>query len=117
MAVRYRFSGHSDDLVHVERIEFRPPYEEQKEIEVEEYNVPAITSGKYQICTFLVEGDWGDCKVHAIYDGTWSFAISLFEEDDELPTGVSQAGPYIAHGYSTHIAFDCADNTRVILDD
>lgn len=114
MAVRYKFMGYGDDLIHVQRIEFS--YTGEGTLEIEEYN-PKNSCGKYEIATFLVEGDWGDCKVHAIYDGTWSFAISLFEEDDELPTGISNNGIYKEHGYSTCLSFDAADNTRVMLEE
>lgn len=65
----YRISGASDDLVEIGG-DFQ-----------EEYNV--IRDGPYM--GYLLLG--GRLKVHVLYDGCWSFAPSMVEEDIPIPAG------------------------------
>lgn len=70
------FDGASDDLVHVNG---HVNYPECDEVNV--YPQP-LHAGSF----LLKAGEHGGrMRVHAIYDGCWSFAPGLVDEDDEWP--------------------------------
>ena len=51
-------------------------------------------------------------RVYAIYDGTWSFAPAMIDEDDDWPNWDIRVSP--AHNYSTKLEIDVPDNAKLI---
>lgn len=96
------FTGASDDLVEISGA---PGADEVDPHRIDgEWNVLAWQSG---------EGHWSGAwdivagterlRVHAIYDGTWSFAPGLVSEDDELPSWEVRVSPSEECGYSVKL--------------
>lgn len=92
-----KFEGHSDDIVYVARLHAG------KE-DREEYS--AYRSGDDLIrATFNVGGR---LRVYAIYDGCWSFAAGMIEEDISLP-GWDVYVTNGTNGYSAQLRIDTGD--------
>lgn len=88
------FRGHSDDIVMIEgngkgEDEFYGPHD--KEI----------------FATFIVGGQM---RIHAIYHGTWCFAIDLIDEDIPLPDWPIK---FHMDGYSAVLEIDTPADVRV----
>lgn len=64
--MKLKISGHSDDIVSWEL-----------DGEHDEF-----TLSDRGVMTLLVHSSAGRAKVHAIYDGCWSFALSKVDEED-----------------------------------
>lgn len=75
-----KFSGHSDDIVHLEG--------------------PAGDDESYQT-EFIVATDAHRMRVKAIYDGVWAFAYGLVDEGDDVPDWSVLVAP--AHSYSMRL--------------
>lgn len=63
-----KFTGHSDDIINVEGRVF------------DEFYVKDLGEISYGVIDI-----GGKMRVHAIYDGCWSFAVGQVEEDKPLP--------------------------------
>lgn len=90
------FSGASDDLIEIEGVKG-----------ADEFNV--IADGPY-IAAFNLGGQM---RVHAIYDGCWSFAVGQVDEDVQLPDWPVRLSmqPGVAH--STRLEIDVPSNVKV----
>lgn len=62
------FSGYSDDLVHVENF--------ANNRETEEFSARIFD---------LIAAEGPGLRITAVYDGCWSFAPGLLDEDEDLP--------------------------------
>lgn len=87
------FYGASDDLVEVEGVKGE-----------DEFTAPG--NGPYMGAFNL----GGKIRVHAIYDGCWSFAVGKVDEDIPLPnwpTRISETG------YTMRLEIDVPDDVKV----
>lgn len=94
--MRIRFTGHSDDIVRWDAIGTKQRDE-----------VDCFQSGSdLHHCTLLVSSVGGAqaVKVHAIYDGCWSFSAGLVEEGRSLPPWGFEIAD--RHEYSTQLIID-----------
>ena len=95
-------SGASDDLVEWEGCDG-----------ADEFN---IISSEVWVGTFLLDSPTeGRMHVHAVYDGTWSFAVARPDEDVLLPDWpvIVRDSPH--NGYSTEVAIECPDDVFLTL--
>ena len=90
--MKLEFWGSSDDLVEVEG-DFR-----------EEYGAWGGGDVGHK-ASFAIVGEYGQARVHAIYDGCWSFALGQVDEDIEIP-GYWTYAIGQKHGYSSFLAID-----------
>ena len=89
------FYGSSDDLIEIEGV-----------MGGDEFNI--IKDGPY-IATFNLGGKM---RVHALYDGCWSFAIGQVDEDISLPDWPFRITQH-ERGYSTQLEIDVPDDVKV----
>lgn len=55
----------------------------------------------------------GQMRIHAIYDGTWSFAIGQVDEEIPLPDWPIRIKWPGSCGYSTRVEIDVPDDVKV----
>lgn len=95
------FKGYSDDIVYVEGV---PGSDE-------------FYGGRGDIfTTFLLAGPGGSVKVHAIYDGCWSFAVAQVAEGVPIPEWQMTLTHEMIReeiGYSTVLTIEVPDGTAV----
>lgn len=85
---RIEFTGHSDDIVSVKRCRTVQFCDAQGDsVHEDEDEISAYGGDKDINCKVKVSNIGGSrvCIVHCIYDGTWSFAPSMLEEERKLP--------------------------------
>lgn len=119
------FYGHSDDLIELEGIRIAAGYENQ----IDEYCCCADAETKYGYnylynkpapppaykATYRIKAASGSLLVHALYDGTWVFAVGLDAEgqDDDAgtlpdwPVRVSQHRHDGRPHHSMRLEIDC----------
>ena len=79
----------------------------------DEFNV--IKDGPYIASLQVHSPTQGTLRIHAIYDGCWSFAVGQSDEDDiypNWPIKYSLAKKY--NGYSMLLEIECADDAKLI---
>lgn len=91
------FYGVSDDLVEVEGVKG-----------ADEFGVYA-TESRYRGCWNL----GGRLRVHAVYDGCWSFAVGQVDESIPLPDWPVRLKWPGGRGYSTRLEIDVPDDVKV----
>ena len=89
------FSGHSDDIVMVTGYSSEHPYRQ------EEFSIGPFT---------LKNTDGTGVTITPIYNGCWSFAIGLLDEDKILPQWINTAR-YLADGYVCELIIDVPSGT------
>lgn len=92
------FYGASDDLVEVEGV-----------LGGDEFGVYQSGNGRYH-GSFLLGGEM---RVHAIYDGTWSFAVGQVDEAVPLPDWPVRLKWPGGRGYSTRLEIDVPEGVKV----
>ncbi len=90
-----KFSGHSDDNIHIEG--------NQRGIDV----AHPLNGEPFDYAILNVGGTM---KVYAFYNGTWFFAVGLIDEDIPLPTWPIK---HYMEGYSAVMEIDVPDDVRV----
>ena len=109
---KLEFTGHSDDIVSVKKVRQVQYCDAQGDSYDEEDDEISAYNGDKEInCKVKVSNIGGSrvCIVHCIYDGTWSFAPSMLEEDRKLPPwkfSVDQPD----HAYSVRLVIDSDDD-------
>ncbi len=88
--------GASDDLVEMDGI-----------AGADEFNCYKDES---LLATFVLKADNERLRIHAIYDGSWCFALGQVEEDDPMPPWPVRR---TWSGYSEHVEIDVPDHARV----
>lgn len=100
--MRIEFSGHSDDIVSYKVTGTGEPHSD----EIGAYNPnDHIHSKTIRVAT--IGGSQG-VDIHALYDGTWSFAVSLLDEGRPLPSWSFAVDR--AHEYSLRLTIDTGDD-------
>ncbi len=98
--VTVKFSGASDDLIEVEGCEG-----------ADEFN-------SYERGRAVWHGELFDgtdmMRIHAIYDGCWSFAVGQCDESEPLPNWPVRIGQHDDPGYSTLLEIDAPVGTRLV---
>lgn len=92
------FYGHSDDLIEVEGVKGADEF------------------GAYQSGDSRYHGSFnlgGHMRIHAIYDGCWSFAVAQVDEDIPLPDWPVRVMQSTDTPYSTRLEIDVPDNVKV----
>jgi hypothetical protein len=87
--------GSSDDLIEIEGVKG-----------ADEFNI--IGDGPY-IAAFNLGGKM---RIHAVYDGCWSFAVGQVDEEIPLPDWPVRLGAHDS-GYSTRLEIDVPDDVKV----
>jgi uncharacterized GH25 family protein len=64
----------------------------------------------------IITPDEGRCRVTCIYNGCWSFAVGLVDEDDETPYFLCSA-KFKRNDYSVNVELAVPDGTRVVWND
>ncbi len=90
------FYGHSDDLIEI-RIDGKDRHEIDGYI--------ADSSNYSRALEVRTIGGALGVRVHAIYDGCWSFAVGQLEDGRSLPSGWTFALAQ-EHPYSTRLSID-----------
>ena len=93
------FYGASDDLIEIAGVPG-----------ADEFNI--CKDGPY-IATFNLGGK---VRIHAFYDGCWSFAVGQVDEDIPLPDWPIRITQH-EKGYSTQLEIDVPDDTKVFLEE
>lgn len=91
-----KFYGASDDLVEVEGVKGG-----------DEFNV--YGDGPHMALFNL----GGKMRVHAIYDGCWSFAVGMVDKAIPLPEWPVRV---TSEGYTTVVEIDVPDDVKVFLE-
>lgn len=91
-----KFSGHSDDIVLVTDASGQ-----------DEFGVYDQTPALF----YVEDEDDNTMAVVAHYNGTWSFAPGLYEEDEVLPEWPVSIGP--EHPYSVELRIEAPEGTTV----
>jgi hypothetical protein len=112
---RLEFTGHSDDIVSVKRVRqvsnssvHGDDYHEDED-ELSAYGGDDDISCKVKVSNV---GGSRVCIVHCIYDGTWSFAPSMLEEERKLPPWtftIDQPD----HKYSVRLVIESKDDELI----
>ncbi len=101
--MRIEIYGGSDDLIEI-RVDGKNK---------DEFNVNPHDNNYAGMLLITTIGGAQGVRVHAIYDGCWSFAIGLLDEDRSLPNywtfGLQQE-----HGYSMKLIVDTKDDLVLI---
>jgi len=90
------FYGSSDDLIEIGGVKG-----------ADEFNI--IEDGPH-IATFNLGGKM---RVHAIYDGCWSFAVGQVDEEIALPNWPIRIKQSEENDYSTSLEIDVPDDVKV----
>ena len=96
-------SGASDDLIEIDGCE-----------DADEFCNPQ--SGTVKLAGNFVAPDGSGVRLYALYDGTWSFALGLMDEDHQWagwPVTVEQGD----RDYNTLVRLEAPAGTRFVLDD
>lgn len=114
MSYTVQFTGHSDDIISVHTT-WHTQYSDRRgdsfEEDDDELNAKASDVTKIKVST---TGGSRACIVHAIYDGTWSFAVGMLEESRKLPPWkftIDQPN----HEYSTRLTIESEDNDLEVV--
>ena len=91
------FTGHSDDIVYVEGVKGG-----------DEFGCYQSDDDKLVHATFVLGGK---LKVYAIYDGCWSFAVGLVDEDDIPEWPIRHKG---FGGHSSIVEIDVPAGVRLV---
>lgn len=95
------FYGVSDDLLEIEG-----------DIKgCDEYGAYNADDGEVNTCVRITH-EHGRINVYAIYDGCWSFAPALVDEDEELPGWPIR---FRAEGYSIRMEIDLPDDAVIVV--
>ena len=91
-----KFYGASDDLIEVEGVKG-----------ADEFNV--VAAGPH-IASFNLGGKM---RIHALYDGCWSFAVSQVDEEIPLPDWPIRISQSKDSKYSTCLEVDVPDDVKL----
>lgn len=119
MSYKVQFTGHSDDIISIHKTRHVSYCDAQGDsVHDEDDELSAATNGGNgpDITKIKVSSIGGArvCVVHAIYDGTWSFAVSMLEESRKLPPWeftVDQP----EHEYSTRLTIESEDDDLEVV--
>jgi hypothetical protein len=96
-------SGGSDDLIEIFGCEGEDEF-------------CNASSGIVKLAGNFIAPDGKGMRVHALYDGTWSFALGLLDEDHEWadwPVVIEQGD----RPYNTLVRVEAPEGTKFVLDD
>lgn len=119
MSYKVQFTGHSDDIISVHKVRHVSYCDAQGDsIHEDDDELSAIgNNGKGPDVTKIKVSSIGGsrvCVVHAVYDGTWSFAVSMLEESRKLPPWdftIDQP----EHEYSTRLTIESKDDDLEVV--
>lgn len=102
--MKIEFSGHSDDIVMFKAGKVSD--------EIGAYHSDdGLHARTLRVAT--IGGSQG-VDVHAVYDGTWSFAVGLIEEGRSLPKWTYSIE--VEHAYSTRLIIDTGEDMVTVED-
>jgi hypothetical protein len=94
------FYGSSDDLVEVAGVSGADEFNVNSDL------TPAITFNL-----------GGQMRVHAFYDGCWSFAVGQVDEDLPLPLWPLRIEQSPENNYSTQLTIECPDDVQLFIEE
>lgn len=98
--MKVTFSGASDDLIHVS------PFDHLDEVNA----IDGKVDGDPWYCD-LSDPEGHEVRVTAIYDGCWSFAVGLADEDDVFPEWPIKVRQSETTSYSVELEIEVPDGT------
>lgn len=110
---RLQFTGHSDDIISVHR-ERHVKYCDAQGDSTDDDDDEISTHYDRDFTSVKVSNIGGSrvCLVHCLFDGTWSFAVSMLEEERSLPPWrftIDQP----EHKYSTRLTIESEEDELV----
>jgi len=108
---RLEFTGHSDDIISVHRVK-TVEYCDARGDSVRDDDDELGSYGSDEKPTKIKVSNIGGsrvCFVYAFYDGTWSFSVSMVEEERSIPPWkytIDQP----EHKYSTRLTIEADDD-------
>lgn len=111
--MRVSISGRSDDLVHIYSID----RDGNVTRELDGGDEFGAWDGKDETIInaafVLLQPDGTGAKIYVIYDGTWSSAIAMIEDDKPIPTEWTVTLEQ-EHAYSTRVVISGVDSGSVL---
>jgi hypothetical protein len=112
---RVEFTGHSDDIISVKKCRTVQFCDRMGDSIQEDEDEISADNGKFTVVRVQNIGGSRCCNVIAFYDGTWSFAVSMIEEERKLPPWtftIDQPD----HKYSTRLIIESEEDELVVDD-